>query len=191
MSTRRLVVLDTLSVIGLIAAAIIAILPGRMQLINATGIGARSKVDVTIPPATSSADNSRAATIVAANILSGSRRAPTLHYKSPEAEEMQAFAAPVAALKPDAAATDSAGNSDAIPGLYGIVNVDGTWRALLRLSDSDASPTLLKEGDRRGGYRVLSIQSDRVVLAGTAGQRTLRLARNAPGDSTGSTGKRP
>ena len=78
-------------------------------------------------------------------------------------------------------------DADAVPALYGTVNTDGVWRALLRLSGSDPNPSLFKEGDQRGGYRVVSIRSNAVVVAGPSGQRTLRLVQPARGDSMGKT----
>ena len=188
MNMRRLAVLDTLSVIGLIAAAIIALMPARVQLPNATP---RAKTAMTLPTGADYRGLADEQLVLAANILSSSRHEPKVRYKSPDAEVMQAFAPAVVGLKPDSTVADSTGLTDVIPSLYGIVNNNGSWQALMRLSSSDVSPTLFKEGERRGAYRVVSIFSDRVIVAGSSGQRTLRLARTAPGDSTGSTGKRP
>ena len=181
MSSPRLMVLDALSILGLIAAAGITMLPGVLRV---TAVEPEPKTNIALPIVHNNAADSNAMTVVAANMLSGSRHAPTVHYQSPDVDVMQAFTPAVVMAKPDSTAANRAANGDVVPGLYGIVNVDGTWRALLRLSNSDANPTLFKEGDRRGAFRVVSILSDRVVLAGASGQRTLRLARSAPGDST-------
>lgn len=188
MSALRLRVLDTLSVLGLIAAALIALMPTRIQV---SSVAPRAKTSMAFPVGANNPQSADAATILAANILSGSRREPTVHYKSPDAEVMQAFTPQAVDVRSDLAVSDSSGTAGVVPSLYGIVNNAGTWQALLRLSASDVSPTLLKEGDRRGAYRVVSIQPDRVIVAGPSGQRTLRLARTAPGDSTGNIGKRP
>ena len=188
MSALRLRVLDTLSVLGLISAALIAVMPARIPVSSSA---ARAKMSMSFPVGANNTQSADAATVLAANMLSGSRHEPTVHYRSPDAEVMQAFAPQTVEVKADSTVSDSSGNADVIPSLFGIVNNGGTWQALLRLSASDVSPTLLKEGDRRGAYRVVSILPDRVIVAGPSGQRTLRLARTAPSDSTGSTGKRP
>lgn len=138
---------------------------------------------------TSEPDTLDALQVASANILSASRRAPVRRYLSPDATPASDFSMPAAFATP----VDSPGTSnvatdddaDAVPALYGTVNTDGTWRALVRLSSSDPNPTLLKEGEKRGAYRIISIRSNAVVVAGPSGQRTLRLARPARGDSIG------
>lgn len=130
----------------------------------------------------------QAQTIVNANILSASRRAPTRRYASPEVAALQEFSMPAAfapSNQSDAQTADGETNDDRVPAFYGTVNSDGTWRALMRLSNADANPSLFKEGDRRGSYRVVSIRANAVVVAGPSGQQTLRLAAPARGDSIG------
>ncbi|MEP6780376.1 MAG: hypothetical protein ABJC26_10845 [Gemmatimonadaceae bacterium] len=188
MSMLRLRLLDTLSVLGLIAAAFIAVMPANIQ---PSSSAPRAKIAMAMPVGPGFTQDVDAGVVLAANILSGSRREPKMHYRSPDAEIMQAFAPQAVDVKSDTTASGGSGNAEVIPSLYGIVNNGGTWQALLRLSADDVNPTLLKEGDRRGAYRVVSILPDRVIVAGTSGQRTLRLARTAPSDSTGSTRKRP
>ncbi len=126
-----------------------------------------------------------------ANILSASRRAPQRRYVSPDVATETGFSMPAAFVSaPDSSVVNAStadDDADAVPALYGTVNTDGVWRALLRLSSSDPNPSLLQEGDKRGAYRVVSIRSNAVVVAGPSGQRTLRLARPARGDSMGKT----
>lgn len=124
--------------------------------------------------------------VIRANILSASRRAPERRYISPALASATEFSMPAAfAPGADSASVNSAADDteDAVPALYGTVNTDGVWRALLRLSENDANPSLFREGDKRGAYRVVSIRTNAVVIAGPSGQRTLRLAQPARGDS--------
>ncbi|MGV3711302.1 MAG: hypothetical protein ACO1Q7_20950 [Gemmatimonas sp.] len=135
--------------------------------------------------ASASAATENAASVVNANILSGSRRAPASRYVSPDAIPAADFSMPAVFAPTPASDPSGAGDVDSdVPALYGIVNTNGVWRALLKLEEQ-SGPTLLAEGDRRGSYRVVSIRSNAVVVAGTSGQRTLRLSRAAGGDSTG------
>lgn len=152
---------------------------------------------VNVPPAaagtisTRTAPNAEGQTVTAANILSGSRRAPSSRYASPDQmpapDYAAAFSNPDAftpvpdSLQPDRASASS--GIDKAPMLYGIVRMGGVAQALVRLSDQDVDPVLLGEGDRHGAYRVTSIRSDAVVLAGPSGTRTLRLMRPSGNDS--------
>lgn len=140
-------------------------------------------------------DTSDARDVVSANILSSSRRAPTRRYVSPDVAAQSEFVMPAAFAPVPAvggaqvdsmsASGSSSDASDEVPALYGIVSMNGTPRALLRLSSADASPALFGEGDKRGAYRVISIRGNTVVLGTPSGTRTLRLARSARGDSSG------
>ena len=183
-SPRALRTLDVLSGLALLIAIGLYLWPVGVLVPNANALFEPKLVT----SATNAALNDNEATVVvASNILSGSRRAPTVRYKSADllpAPDYSMPAAFVTAMNTDSA-KGKADEPDAVPSLYGIVNSDGTWRALLRLADSDASPTLLREGERRGSYVVVSIRSNAVVVAGPSGQRTLRLTRGPRTDSTG------
>lgn len=181
---RSLQTLDVVSGLALLIALGLYLWPVSVQVPNASTATQPTMV-ASVRPATS--NNNEAEVVVASNILSGGRHAPAVRYTSPDLLPAPDYSMPTAF----AAAASAEGiraaddESDAVPSLYGIVNSDGTWRALLRLAASDASPTLLREGDRRGAYVVVSIRPNAVVVAGPSGQRTLRLTRASRTDSTG------
>jgi hypothetical protein len=193
--TRRL--LDGVTVVALLAAFVLYALPVQPAQPHATAVASTDAVPSaqSFEAAAASAQqlasyassaSENATRVVNANILSGTRRAPVSRYVSPDAVPTADFSMPsVFAPSPTATASDGATAEAEVPALYGIINANGTWRALLKLEESDAGPVLLAEGDRRGSYRVVSIRSNVVVVAGGSGQRTLRLSRSATGDSTG------
>ena len=181
MNVQRLRIIDALSALGLTAAAMIAVWPVHLRATTAVPF---SMSPVELPAPDAGTDNAEASVIVAANVMSSTRRAPAVRYRSPDVEAMQGFAAPTGTIPAAVPATDGVNGADVVPMLYGIVSIDGTPRALLRLSSGDASPALFREGDHRGAYRVARILSDRVTLASSSGQRTLRLARGAARDTT-------
>ncbi|MEP6832744.1 MAG: hypothetical protein ABJB74_05085 [Gemmatimonas sp.] len=183
-SPRSLRFLDVASGLVLLIALALYLWPVNTAVPAATVV-VESKVAPSVAPR--SASDNDAASVVAANILSSSRHTPKVRYTSPELLPAPDYSVPAAfapAMNGDSAPAP-ADAPDAVPSLYGIVNADGTWRALLRLSESDVSPALLREGERRGSYTVVSIRPNAVVVAGPAGQRTLRLTRAARNDSTG------
>lgn len=177
--------LDVVSLLIIAAAAAVYVWPVSVADADSAGAPLPS-----VPlRAISQPDTLDALRVTRANILSSSRRAPERRYVSPDVASASdytipaPFAPPTDPQQASGAAADA--DQDAVPALYGVVNTDGTWRALLRLSDSDPNPVLLREGDKRGAFRVVSIRSNAVVVAGPSGQRTLRLARPARGDSIG------
>jgi len=183
-SPRALRTLDVLSGLALLIALGLYLWPVRV-LVPTAAVSPASKL-IASAAATTLNDND-ATVVVAANILSSGRRAPGVRYTSPDLFPAPDYSMPDAfatAMNTDSAKARSDG-LDAVPSLYGIVNSDGTWRALLRLAESDASPVLLREGDRRGSYVVVSIRPNAVVVTGPSGQRTLRLTRASRTDSTG------
>lgn len=180
---RGLTIIDALSALLLLAAVAFYAWPVRTSItppMETTSVAVLPKTEV------ASTNTDDVSAITAANILSASRHAPSSRYVSPDRAGPSEFAMP-ASFTPvrDSAATETAPDSDTVPSLYGIVNIEGTSRALLRLSDADANPVLLREGDVRGAYRVISIRSNAVIVAGPSGKRTLRLSKSARGDSTG------
>jgi hypothetical protein len=183
---RTLRVIDVLSVSGLVAALAIVFWPTHVSIDVRTPA---TLVDgAAVPRIASVADSGDdAATVVGANVMSAARRAPATRYVSPDLQVENAYSPPAAFQRPsagDSAAMDSTGNADAVPAVYGILNMNGVWHALVRLSAADPNPRLLKVGDRRGSYRVVSIASDRVVVASGDAQRTLKLSRTQRADST-------
>ncbi|MEO7363271.1 MAG: hypothetical protein ABI120_23255 [Gemmatimonadaceae bacterium] len=183
-SPRSLRTLDVLSGLGLLIAFGLYFWPVRVSVPSAT-VATESKFFT--GAAATTANENDATVVVASNILSSGRRAPGVRYTSPDLLPGPDYSMPAAfaTVTDTDSAKARADEPDAVPSLYGIVNSDGMWRALLRLAESDASPILLREGDRRGSYVVVSIRPNAVVVAGPAGQRTLRLTRASRTDSTG------
>ncbi|MDQ6612196.1 MAG: hypothetical protein M3Y64_07165 [Gemmatimonadota bacterium] len=181
MKLQRLRIIDTLSAIGLAVAALVATWPARVTAGSVATVNTSVSPLPVIPIA---ANTTMATTIVAANIMSSSRRAPAVRYRSPDIDALQNLAPPPRIAVVDSTIADGAVSADAVPALYGIVSVDGAPRALLRLSSNDANAALFKEGDRRGAYRVVSILADRVIVISASGQRVLRMARGTARDST-------
>lgn len=175
--------LDVLSLAVLAASVVLYVWPVSIPKPDETA----SLPAIVRPRVAAEPDTLDARQVVNANILSASRRAPQRRYVSPELASASEFSMPAAFAPSTDSSNAKSGDADAVPGLYGTVNTDGVWRALLRLSSSDPNPLLLKEGDQRGGYRVVSIRSNAVVVAGPSGPRTLRLAQPARGDSMGKT----
>ncbi|MCU0635988.1 MAG: hypothetical protein MUE41_14025 [Gemmatimonadaceae bacterium] len=120
--------------------------------------------------------DAQVSTMVSQNIFSASRSAPATRWSPPGLETAPPPDMP--AIEPTASPSvtaDSTMVSDEVPALYGTVVGEGAPRALLRLAPSDVAPRLYAVGERHGGWRVVSIDQRRVVLAGSAGTRTLRL----------------
>lgn len=184
LSQRSLRTLDVISGLALLIAATLYLWP----------VHATVRAAPMVPePAVAVAESGRmsgendVAVVVSSNILSSGRHTPSTRYVSPDLMPAPDYSMPAAfAASANADSAKAATQDpDAVPSLYGIVNSDGTWRALLRLDEADPSPMLLREGDRRGTYRVMSIRSNAVVVAGPSGQRTLRLTPVPRNDSTG------
>ncbi len=115
--------------------------------------------------------------IVAANLFSGSRRAPRERFRLP-GTEVYVDPTPAASLLGADIAPDVG------PQLFGIVTVDGTPRALVQVA-RDGTPRLVAVGEVIGRWRVQQIGADRAVLSSSTGTRTVRLSRRAPSDSGG------
>ena len=131
--------------------------------------------------------DSSATVMVARNVFSATRRSPTVRF-TPPGTDLGAPSSASAAVMPSAMGMDSLSVAtgapvDAAPHLYGIVTEDGVRRALLLLSARGDVPRLFAVGEGSGGFRVVSIVADRVILASAAGTRTLRLVSRASRDS--------
>jgi hypothetical protein len=195
MSRRALRIVDAVSALLALSAALLALWPARdradartalpASLLAAPTRGARATLAV---PGV----DSTAAGIVRGNVFSSTRRAPTTRFMPPGAGASGAMAdvaeaapgidyALPASLPPDSLGL--AGGRDPVPSLYGIVGIDGVPHALLGLRSGEP-PRLFAVGDRHAGYRISAIERDRVVLVTDRGSRTLRLARSAPRDSS-------
>ncbi len=131
--------------------------------------------------------DSSAALMVARNIFSATRRAPTVRF-APPGTDLGAPTSVSAAVMPSTMGTDArsvatSAQVDDAPHLYGIVTEEGVRRALLLLSARDGVPHLFAVGEGSGGFRVVSIVADRVIVASATGSRTLRLVSRASRDS--------
>ena len=131
--------------------------------------------------------DSSAAVMVARNVFSATRRAPSVRFTPPGADVgvSSSISAPIMmiTMSTDSMRVGTSAQVDAAPHLYGIVTEDGVRRALLLLSARGDVPRLFTVGDSSGGFRVVSIVADRVILASASGSRTLRLIARAPRDS--------
>jgi hypothetical protein len=164
---------------------------------------------------TSPIDGGLAGRVVASNVFDGSRSAPRERWRPPDGELVTTRAALPPGLVPDpgpgfdpspslpaltepAAPTTpgadaprveaAAGARDRrVPALFGtLVSAEGA-RALLRLDARIAGARLYAEGAQAGGWRVVRVEADRVVLDGRGGTVTLRM----PHASTPSRGDPP
>jgi len=128
-----------------------------------------------------SATDSLEAVVVAGNIFSATRQPPRTRFVPPG---QAALVAETMNGAMDSASTMSqASLVDSLPRLTGIVTTNGERRALVQFALADGAPQLYAVGDARGGFRVLRIESDKVVVATRSGSRTLRLSPRTPPDS--------
>ena len=172
--------LDIVAGVSLLVALVLLVWPTRAVVQPIAPIVAATKVTASVGADISAAQ--LGAQIVDGNVFSATRRAPTVRFVPPGTEP--AGTAPAASVMLDGRSDD--GNIATVadrPRLFGIVAQDGRRRALLQLPGADSVPRLLDVGDRRGGYRVVSISDDRVVLASSTGSRTLRLVSRTSPDS--------
>jgi hypothetical protein len=142
--------------------------------------------------------------VVATNVFDASRSAPSVRWTPPDGELVTTGAAlpPGLAPEPDVgpdpspslaalpapaettpprtgAPVDAAvrARDRRVPALFGtVVSADGA-RALLRLDARISGAQLYPEGARAGGWRVVRVEPDRVVLDGPGGTVTLRMPR--------------
>ncbi len=165
-------VLDVLSVICVVVTVWLLLWPLR-PAVRPLALTVPSAVSVAAPVAA----DSIAGQIVATNIFASSRRAPRTRFVPPGAEPVGILATP------SASEVGPGGDPSETPRLFGIIAQDGARRALLQLPGADSTPRLFAIGERQGGYRVVSIGTDRVVLASAAGSRTVRLVSRTKSDS--------
>lgn len=161
-----------IAIVATMAGVVFLLLPVRMS----------DRVDPAIPSAASvmadpasGTDSLAAEEVVMANIFSSKRSPPSTRYQ-PTADSM---AASGGAGDAAAVAMEQTGDAPASSGpvLFGtVVGVNGApSRALLLLDVSKNAPRLYAEGERDGGYRVVSISPRTVVLSSVSGRTTLRL----------------
>lgn len=109
------------------------------------------------------------AVIIDANIFSRTRAAPANRY-DPLAVDVEPEASMDEFVTPEPEAV--------VPHLFGTVLGPGGAVALLRLDARIAEARPYREGDAAGGYRVLKINEQSVVLGSPQGQIVLRLTRS-------------
>ena len=178
--------LDVVSVSMAVIALLLLVMPSEIDLTADSSIAARrpetsaSGLSETRAPAIAlSGQDSLVGLVVNGNVFSSTRRAPVTRFAVPGQTAMDVT--PVMPGTPAAGADLS--EEDALPRLSAIVALNGERRALLQFAASDGAPRLYRVNDERAGYRVVRIDTDRVVLASRAGTRTLRLSQRATPDS--------
>ena len=114
--------------------------------------------------------------IVAGNLFAPSRRPPSVRYRPPASVNDTGVAGESVVADIDRVAmAETVSPGEPVPALYGTMIGAGGATALMRLDSRVATPQLYREGDRAGGYRVVRISEQAVVLAGPSGSITLRL----------------
>ncbi len=176
--------LDVVSVSVGVIALLLQIMPWGMELTADSPTAARRRStsasglsEIRAPTIAMSGQDSLVGLVVNGNVFSSTRRAPVTRFVVPGQTAMD-----ITPMMPGMPPAD-VGEEDALPRLSAIVALDGERRALLQFAASDGAPRLYRVNDERAGYRVVRIETDRVVLASRAGTRTLRLSQRATPDS--------
>ena len=176
--------LDVVSVSVVVIALLLQIMPWGMELTADSPTAARRRStsasglsEIRAPTIAMSGQDSLVGLVVNGNVFSSTRRAPVTRFVVPGQTAMD-----ITPMMPGMPPAD-VGEEDALPRLSAIVALDGERRALLQFAASDGAPRLYRVNDERAGYRVVRIETDRVVLASRAGTRTLRLSQRATPDS--------
>ena len=124
-------------------------------------------------------ENAAIEVVVNGNVFSATRHAPLTEFVVPGQSGLEVV--PMMTAMPVTGAMPSEG--DVLPRLSAIVAMNGERLALLQFVASDGAPRLYRINDVHAGYRVVRIDSTRVVLAGRAGTRVLRLSPRPAPDS--------
>jgi hypothetical protein len=186
---------DVLSVVCVLLAAVLWLWPAssdvRAEPANANANANASTIANAMPvamavapplraPGLMSAADSLVAAVVAGNVFSASRRAPTTRFMPPGSITSDAPTSNAALLAPT---PTGVADADALPRLTGIITLNGERQALVQLTAGDGVPRLYRAGDSHAGYRIERIGADFVVLTLRTGTRTLRLNARALPDS--------
>lgn len=173
--------LGLVAVVLLGVAVVLRIMPVRTAV--APRLPVLADAGMTAPSPNPAADTVAAwqQTVVATNLFSGGRRAPTERFRMPGLAAAPDAMAPTSDPLPEnlALAVDRPE-----PVLLGIVRVNGVRQALIGFSSPDSASRLISVGGRVGAYRLRAIGTDQVDLQSPAGPRTLRLPRPSPSDSS-------
>ena len=167
--------LEWLAVVLIVAGAALLVMPASVRVPSRSGMARSDTMPVTLPPSRRDGPDVRDV-VVRTNLFSTTRRAPSERFVVPGQELAQP------SVVPDAAALSS-GPYDIQ--LFGVLEVDGSRRALLQVGSADSVPRVVGLGDRLGGYRVRRILADRVELSSASGTRIVRLQRRPESDSSG------
>ena len=119
-----------------------------------------------------SAEQDAGPMVVASDIFSATRAAPTQRY-NPNAGDAES--------QPVGAGSVSPYSYEALPRLSGVVRGPAGTLALMQPDSEGASGRLYRTGDRIGGYRVVRIDDSSVVVAGQRGRVRIRV--NSPDSS--------
>lgn len=159
----------------LLVVAAIAALAGLAFLLLPPALG--DVVPAPIPsdgkpvlPSLAASDPTLAEDVVLANAFSPRRAPPTSRYTPPEAALDSS-----GGMLAEPMSGDTATPPGTAPLLLGTVVGPRGRMALLQLDPLSGPSRLYAEGERDGGYRIVSIAPRTVVLAGPRGRLTLRL----------------
>lgn len=166
--TRRLrPILLAIAVLSALAGVAFLALPPALGGVPAEPIPSDGKP---VMPQLQPGNAALAEDLVLANAFSPRRSPPTSRYTPPEASLDSS-----GGMLADSLPGDPSESPVAAPLLLGtVVGAQGRL-ALLQLDPFAGAPRLYAEGERDGGYRVVSVAPRAVVLAGPRGRLTLRL----------------
>jgi hypothetical protein len=185
MADRLLLALKGVTVAGAVATGAIVATPPAVSVTPVAPVIARTR---TAPAAVPDSSPEAAALVVATNVFSPTREAPDERTYAGDGDgawsddDDAATGAGDVAFDGGMPASDSTSTAaeDPVPHLYGIVQGPAGEAALLRLDRAGKGGRLFRIGDGAGGWRVASIGTEQVTLAGAGGTRVLRLARRTP-----------
>lgn len=189
---RLVPVLDLLTAALAVGAVLLAFLPeGKPGPRSSDGTTPPSTFDASLPPRGNASADSIMQSIIRTNVLSSTRREPRTHFLPPGSDAgggaSMSLYEPASRTSRELPTEEIAGDTDRgeserVPGLSGIVFVDGAPLALLVLKAGEP-PRLFAIGDMHGGYRVQAIDRDRVVLSAGGARTTLRIRQPLRRDS--------
>ncbi len=112
--------------------------------------------------------------IVAANIFSATRSAPSRRYDPGSLEGPD-----VSGGAPDMAMQSAP--QVALPQLFGTVLSPAGAMALMQGDSSDGPGRLFREGDRIGPFRIVKVKTNSVIVSGPSGRVEIPVERNRTG----------
>ena len=189
-----IVVFDLLTAALVVGAVVLAFLPVGNRVTSGSGDGRLPPTfDATLPLRGNMSADSIMQSMIRNNVLSSTRREPRTRFSPPGTETGGSASMSQYTPVPGTTGEVFAGGEidgmdqneyEQVPSLSGIVSVDGAPRALLVLRAGEA-PRLFAIGDLHAGYRVQSIDRDRVILSSGGTRKTLRMRQPLRRDSLG------